>query len=321
MDQPINILPDSVYVQYPGHRVRRKRSKKMKVLFNLMMITMALCVSFGYGSAQMNNIEGFYSSVSESEWNLKVELKKGGKALITEESWLPRQYEDRVIVETNATWEWINYELLIRYDGITDTLEYDTRLSLEDLGMVGEAPGMFQRFRYHPKSKLRNIKLWKSDYLPFGSNPPQVIIMPMDLVEIAERNGYTQVEDFYELPGMVEPCYLYGYKEGHKENSAVFWVRKKGESKRKVYLFLVSREFGYKPFNVDEILPGGKYGSGLSFFQDTTMTLDEFHLLGDYTVKGPKDVHVSGKGIRQYYDGMLELLYKYNNQWYIKQYD
>ncbi len=148
----------------------------------------------------------------------------------------------------------------------------------------------------------------------------KILIMPKDLVEIAEKNGYEQVDDFYNLPSMLEPCYLYGYKEGDKENSAVFWVRKKDEKRRQVYLFFVSRNFFHEPFSVDEILPSGKYGSGLSFFQDPTMMLDEFRLLKDPNVNGPKEVHLSGKGIRQYYDGKTELLYKYNNQWYVRDY-
>ncbi|UCE67637.1 MAG: hypothetical protein JSU85_06415 [Candidatus Zixiibacteriota bacterium] len=56
----------------------------------------------------------------------------------------------------------------------------------------------------------------------------KILIMPKELVEIAEINGYEQVDDFYNLPGMLEPCYIYGYKEGDQENSAVFWVKKKG---------------------------------------------------------------------------------------------
>jgi hypothetical protein len=138
----------------------------------------------------------------------------------------------------------------------------------------------------------------------------KILIMPKDLVEIAEKNGYEQVDDFYNLPGMLEPCYLYGYKEGDKKNSAVFWVKKKGERKRSVYLFFVSRKFAHEQYTVEEILHGGKYGYGLSLFQDTTMTLDEFHLNDDYDVKGPKDVSLSGQGIKVFYDGAGEFMYR-----------
>ncbi|UCE67638.1 MAG: hypothetical protein JSU85_06420 [Candidatus Zixiibacteriota bacterium] len=71
---------------------------------------------------------------------------------------------------------------------------------------------------------------------------------------------------------------------------------------------------------MDEILPGGKYGYGLSLFQDTTMTLDEFRLFNDRSVKGPKEVQLSGKALRQYYDGKTILLYKYEDRWYYKDY-
>ena len=148
----------------------------------------------------------------------------------------------------------------------------------------------------------------------------KILIMPQDLIEIAEKNGYEQVDDFYNLPSMLEPCYLYGYKEGDQENSAVFWVRKMDEKKRKVYLLFVSRKFAHEQFEVDEVLSWGKYGSGLSFFKDTTMTLEDFHLLYDQNVKGPREVSLSAQGIKMYYDGLVELLYKYKNQWYVREY-
>ena len=153
--------------------------------------------------------------------------------------------------------------------------------------------------------------------LVYGDN--RILIMPKDLIRIAEKNGYEQVDDFYNLPGMLEPCYIYGYKEGDKENSAVFWVKKKNEDQRKVYLFFISRKLRYEPFNVDEILPWGKYGSGLSLFQDTTMTLNEFRLLDDQNIKGP-EVRLPGNCIRQYYDGKIEILCKYEGRWYQKSY-
>jgi hypothetical protein len=146
----------------------------------------------------------------------------------------------------------------------------------------------------------------------------KILIMPKELVDIAEINGYEQVDDFYNLPGMLEPCYIYGYKEGDQENSAVFWVKKKGEKKRKVYLFFVSRKSWNEQYIVDEILGWGKYGRGLSFFADTTMILDDFHLLYDQNTKGPRGVLLSAKGIKLYYDGVVQLLYKYNNKWYVR---
>ena len=153
-----------------------------------------------------------------------------------------------------------------------------------------------------------------------GYADDKILIMPMDLVEIAEKNGYEQINDFYNLPGMLEPCYLYGYKEGDRENSAVFWVRKKDEKKRKVYLLFVSRKFAHEQFEVDEILAWGKYGRGLSFFENTTMKLEYFHLLYDQDIKGPSDVSLSGQGIKLYYDCVAQYLYKYDNKWYIREY-
>lgn len=297
----------------------------MKVVYYLTIVATAFFVTVGESSAQVKNIEGVYASVSESEWELRVELKKSGKAMITEESWYPGEYDDREQVETDATWEWARYDILIHYHGITDTLFYDERLSLKELGEHGGAPGLWQQFKYHPKSKIKNIKLWRKDYFPFGINPPQVLIMPEELVNLAKENGFEQLTDFYTFrPGDLDPCFVYGYSQYEEwtdqHNSAVFWCKKSIGGEEEYYLIISKKDNFWDKLAIDEIVNIPAFPRGLSVFKDTSLSLDQFYYLDDPKTIGPANVKMDRNGIRNYYDGVGMEIYKYNGKWLYRQY-
>ncbi len=39
----------------------------------------------------------------------------------------------------------------------------------------------------------------------------EVLIMPKELVQVARNNGCSQVDDFYDRPGFLNPPYVHGY--------------------------------------------------------------------------------------------------------------
>jgi hypothetical protein len=291
------------------------------------MIVMVFCVTGHETLAQTRNIEGVYASVSESEWALSVELKKAGKAVITQESWYPGQYDDRKIIETDATWEWIweGYELLIHYDGITDTLFYDDRLSLKELGEQGGIPGIYQKFKHHPDSKIKNIKLWTDYHFPCAVIPPQVLVMPEELIEVADKNGYKQIDDFYDFSSAIDPCFVYGYKptdkwKRNKYSSAVFWCESKREYK---YFLLIVSNPGYSgPMKIDDVIEWrwGSHVGGLSLYEDSLATLDDFYYI-DIDSTGPKDIKLKDKIIRSEIDGVAFDFYEHNGKWLIRMWD
>ena len=64
----------------------------------ILILVMMLLLAFMYAcnkDYEASTYIGVYSSVSESEWELVVELKPNGDAKITKEAWLAGQYDKR----------------------------------------------------------------------------------------------------------------------------------------------------------------------------------------------------------------------------------
>src|SRR5438093_12760077 len=61
-------------------------------------------------------------------------------------------------------------------------------------------------------------------------------VMPRELVEHAREVGCAQVDDFFDIDGMIGAPYVYGYIPGREEKSAAFWCQKTKGDKRQFFL-------------------------------------------------------------------------------------
>lgn len=122
-----------------------------------------LCLLFPSGCRRESGgpIEGSYGTVSESEWNNILILKKGGVAEILVESWAPGEYESRSTSKTEGRWSFDGNTVAVEYDGIRDRLIYDSALSVAILGYKGGAPGLIQITAFAENSILRDHPFWK----------------------------------------------------------------------------------------------------------------------------------------------------------------
>lgn len=107
------------------------------------------------------SLEGSYSTISESEWNILLTLKEGGPAEIGVESWAPGEYETRNTHKTEGRWRSSGNAIVLEYDGIIDRLVFDPELSLATIGYKGGAPGLIQKEAFAEGSLLQNYPLWK----------------------------------------------------------------------------------------------------------------------------------------------------------------
>jgi hypothetical protein len=80
--------------------MRKRSSKGLNVQAGLVCLLLLPACRSDYRLS----IEGSYSTVSESEWNVILTLKKRGTAEILEESWAPGEYEGRSTVKTEGRW-------------------------------------------------------------------------------------------------------------------------------------------------------------------------------------------------------------------------
>ena len=103
---------------------------------------------------------GIYSTVSESEWQIYVELKAGGVANIRHEAWLPDGNGTKNVKGTGARWSVDGNVLKLSYEGVTDSFEYTPQLSLKELGLEGGAAGLRQMTPIDRGSRVSGHSLW-----------------------------------------------------------------------------------------------------------------------------------------------------------------
>lgn len=131
--------------------------------FRMLIIFIIVLVSCS--SSNSNTIvEGVYQSVSESEWVVIVSLLSGGKAEIRLENWQAGEYDKRDVRIIHGVWSKDDHKVIMKYNGITDVLNYTDNLSLSELGLEGDAPGLIQVPPIEEKSIIHGIRLWKKPH-------------------------------------------------------------------------------------------------------------------------------------------------------------
>ena len=113
---------------------------------------------------------GTYSTVSESEWQLYIDLKAGGAAELRHEVWPPGEAKEKEITRTKARWSTKGNVLNLSYEGVTDIFEYTPQLSLNELGLKGGAPGLRQVKPIDKASRVAGHSLWLEPHR-FGAAP------------------------------------------------------------------------------------------------------------------------------------------------------
>jgi hypothetical protein len=147
------------------------------------------------------------------------------------------------------------------------------------------------------------------------------------LVEVAESNGYKQIKNYYDFSKAIDPPFVYGYKPtdkwgSDKYSSAVFWCEKQDSSDLKYFLFIVSKPDPRDPMEINDVIEWkwGSFPGGLSLYEDTLVTLDEFYYI-DSDSTGPGNVKLMDKIISCGDGGISMDFYKYNGRWLIRMWD
>ena len=105
---------------------------------------------------------GSYSSVTESECNIRLRLLEHGKAKIIQTCRLEDGSHKDVIEETNALWTSDSDKLNVKYDGVTDTFLYQSSIPYAEFGGQGAGPGLERVGTPHSKSRLKGYgQIWK----------------------------------------------------------------------------------------------------------------------------------------------------------------
>ena len=158
-----------------------------------------------------------------------------------------------------------------------------------------------------------------------SNNKGRILIMPKQLVDLAEKNGYAQIDEFYSVIYYeTDPCFIYTDISNEKDTviqkKAVFLCRKIDDIYDwRYYLLFATFDNGLK---LQEVIDGVILG-GISVIKDTTATLDEFHYRAEDNLEsGPEDVDLTNKIIRiDNGDGIAVDYYKYKGKWLVRTWD
>ncbi len=147
----------------------------------------------------------------------------------------------------------------------------------------------------------------------------EVLIMPKELVEVARNNGCSQVDDFYDRPGFLNPLYVNGYLPGAKENSVVLWCQVREGERRRFFLVVITHDKNHELARCPGKIEWNNYPGGLEIYKDRRTTLEGFVYLKDPNKRVPSHLHLRNNAILSEYDGVTEMFYCLNGEWLVRQ--
>jgi len=145
----------------------------------------------------------------------------------------------------------------------------------------------------------------------------EVNLLPESLRKIAKENQCSQISDFYDRPGPIDPTYVWGYPTPDQDSGAVFWCKK--ASKDDNYLLVIWDREKIGP-TCPSTIEWLNYPGGLSIIYDKRIPLSKFRYWGNPKKTGPPNVYTSGPIIHNEYDGVGSEYYCHEGQWLFRQF-
>jgi hypothetical protein len=144
-------------------------------------------------------------------------------------------------------------------------------------------------------------------------------MMPRELVQYAKDIGCSQVEDFFDVEGMIGPPYVYGYLVGRPEDSAAFWCEKKEDGERTFFLAIkVQPGKAEGPLGCPRLIASKNYPGGLELHRNPNESLEEFRYVDSPNQKGPRGTAIVHNAIKSSVPGTSTTFYCQNGRWLIR---
>lgn len=137
-------------------------------------------------------------------------------------------------------------------------------------------------------------------------------MLPSQLAAEGKRLGCSQIADFYNRPGMIEPMYVYGVLPGNKEESAGFWCQKQ-EAQGQTYLLVI---WAKKASACQTTLETKNYPGGLSVSKVAPKSMDDYRKVKSTGAKTGQSFVIEG-----YYDGIVNSFVCKDGDWYTRRLD
>jgi hypothetical protein len=139
-------------------------------------------------------------------------------------------------------------------------------------------------------------------------------ILPEALRTIAKERGCSEVSDFFQRPGLVDPPYVLGYLGGDRESSAAFWCTRLNAAEK--YLLVVVGKNNKCPSEIS----WQNYPGGLTVLRGKKVGLSDFFERRNVTRRGPPGRYTAGPIIHSEYDGVGVEFYCNEGVWLVRQF-
>jgi hypothetical protein len=127
-----------------------------------MRITIATLAFLAAGPviAQDNAFAGRYSTVSESEWEVKVDLKPNQSATLEIVRWEPGERDKPKTKRYRGSWSVSGSDVSLNFKEGTATFRIEPQLSFAEFQRKGVAPGLVGKSASFERSMIVNSSLW-----------------------------------------------------------------------------------------------------------------------------------------------------------------
>lgn len=146
-----------------GYReIRRRRLPATSACVLLVLLTCAILLVACDDRSQ--DFVGLYRSVSESEWQLDLQLEGDGKAQVVLQYWEAGS-DDFQSEEYVGSWTVAEDEVTLRYGDSVETLRFDDERSFREFGCPGHGPGLLGTGGTGSRKLFAGTTLWISESL------------------------------------------------------------------------------------------------------------------------------------------------------------
>ena len=148
-------------------------------------------------------------------------------------------------------------------------------------------------------------------------------VLPETLREDAQRRGCSEITDFYDRPGRIDPAYVFGYLDSKLdqfgEKSAVYWCQRPPAAERYLLVVWLSDSAVANAFKCPRTIACRNYPGGLRVFRHERLALSDFWYREDPERHGRSDAVTDGPVIESEYAGVGARFFCHAGTWLVQQ--
>ena len=148
-------------------------------------------------------------------------------------------------------------------------------------------------------------------------------VLPQTLREDARHRGCSEIADFYDRPGRIDPAYVFGYLDStldqFGEKSAVYWCQRPPAAERYLLVVWLSDSAVANGFKCPRTIAWRNYPGGLRVSRHERLALSAFSYQEDPKRHGPSDAVTDGPLIESEYDGVGARFFCHAGTWLVQQ--